>query len=77
MLAKCVLFIYCLLIYRIIAIRDELIGVSEPKCYSRFDYDLKMVENIGSLKAAEADLRDTVATLQRTVNTLRKSIHGR
>ena len=70
-------FICCLLICRICAITDDSIRESEPKCHSRFDYDLKVVENIASLKMAEKDLRDTVATLQKTVNTLQETIRGK
>ena len=71
-----VLVVFYLLSYRFLAIQDESNVNREPQCYSRFDFELKVVENIAPLKAAEEDLRHTVATLQEKVNALQESIHG-
>lgn len=69
-----VLVVFCLLKYRVLAFHDEVNVNREPQCYSRFDFELKVVENIASLKAAEKNLQTTVATLQKAVNTLQESI---
>ena len=70
-------FVLYLLMFRVVALQDGLNRAGEPQCNSQFDFDLKVVENIASLKAAEKELRHTVATLQETVDTLQETIRGK
>ena len=72
-------FVLYLLIFRVVALQDELNRAGEPQCNSQFDFDLKVVENIhvASLKASEKELRHTVATLQETVDTLQETIRDK
>ena len=59
------------------ALQAGLNHAEEPQCNSRFDFELKVVENIAALKASEQNLRETVAALQETVNTLQETIRGK
>ena len=45
----------------------------EPRCYSRFDYDYKVVQHLVTLKEAETELRETIAKLQERVSHLEKT----
>ena len=70
------LIVYCLLLYNGMAIQGVLGVDREPQCYSRYDFDSKVVEDIASLKASEKSLSEKVATLKETVNTLQETIRG-
>ena len=52
------------------AIREEL---EEPHCYSRFDYDYKVIHHLVTLKEAETELRETITQLQERVSHLEKT----
>ena len=46
----------------------------EPQCYSRFDYDYKVIHHLVTLKEAETELRETITQLQERVSHLEKTI---
>ena len=52
------------------AINEEL---EEPQCYSRFDYDYKVIHHLVTLKEAETELRETINQLQERVSHLEKT----
>ena len=49
----------------------------EPRCYSRFDYDYKVVQHLVTLKEAETELRETIAKLQERVSHLEKTAEAK
>lgn len=47
---------------------------SEPQCYSRFDYEYKVIQNLVTLKTTEQELRNMIAELQSTVKDLQTKV---
>ena len=49
----------------------------EPgQCYSRFDYEYKVLQHLVTLKEAEKELRATTFELQNTVKALEEKVKG-
>lgn len=48
------------------------LGTTEPQCYSRFDYEYKVLQNLIALKESEGHLRVMIAELQKTVGELQE-----
>ena len=70
--ARCLNFIYTLHIY---AEKTEY-SSAEPVCYSRFDYDLKILRTMASLEESDVQLSETTRTLQNEVQGIKSSIKG-
>ena len=48
----------------------------EPNCYSRFDYEFKVVQKLVAVENAYSELKTTNEVLQREIDNLKSKITG-
>ena len=76
----CQMEISCLLFVVLCGIsvsEGHVLEPSEPQCYSRFDYEYKVLQNLISLKTAEQELRQMTTELQNIVRDLQDRVKGK
>ena len=56
---------------------ERNLEIDEPQCYSRFDYEYRVLQNLVSLKEAEKELRDVTDKLQNKVKDLEGKVKGK
>ena len=56
---------------------ERILEAEEPQCYSRFDYEYKVLQHLVSLKEAEKELRDVTDELQSKVKDLEEKVKGK
>ena len=57
-------------------IKTSRVKTDEPVCYSRFDYDIKILRTMASLEESDAHLTEATRTLQNEVQGIKTSIEG-
>ena len=65
------------LLSAVLMVEGNIMEGREPQCYSRFDYEYKVLQNLVSLKRAEEELRQTIAEVQTTVREIQRNIKGK
>ena len=53
------------------------VKADEPVCYSRFDYDIKILRAMASLEEADAKLTETTSALKNEVQGIKAKIEGK